>query len=583
VRVKYKIAFVFILPAPVSFPLADLIFMKKLLFLPLFLFSSFVVFGQPRVHDYDVQNYIIRSSFNRSQKTFSGDTTIQLKPLKANFNSLILDAADMTFESIKLDPAGTNLQYEQADEKLTVRLDRNYAPGDLISVRLKYSSKPKKGVYFVEAEENHPAQTWTQGEAEENHHWFPCYDYPDDKATTEQYITVPAGETAIANGEPLEATDNPDGTKTFHFKMPVVHSSYLTSFVAGKYAKVTDQYKNIPLGFYVFPGQEAIAPKVFGRTKDMIRVYEELTKVDFPYNKYDQTMVSEFKFGGMENITATTLADSEILFAAMGLGGEGIDLVSHELAHSWFGDLVTCKSWSELWLNEGFATYMEAAYREKTFGHADYLRKIREDANQFMASDAVNKKRRGLFYAEARGDDALFDGSNAPIIYQKGGAVLHTLHETVGDENFWKAINIYLNAHKFGSVESTDLKKAMEETSGKDLTWFFDQWVYKGGYPMLSIRQVYNPRTRKLNITVSQMQKADAVTPAAFILPLEIEIETAKGSKTEKLDISKKIQSFSLPVDGKPLKITVDNDEKIPLKTVKLIPLTGLRPKPPRK
>ena len=551
---------------------------QRFLVLSILLFSVFAVYAQTEApgvraglraqyRTYDVQHYIIRSSFDRQNKTYFGDVTVQLKPLKGNFNTVVLDAANMRFDSVRLEPAGTNLRYTQTGEKLTVNLDKSYSPNDTIAIRFKYSSKPKKGVYFVDAGEDRPAQVWTQGEPEEAHHWFPCYDYPDDKATTEQFITVPRNEIAVANGELLETTNNADGTRTFHYKMPVVHSVYLTSFVVGRYARVDDKYKNIPLGYYIYPGRENVARAAFGKTPDMISAYEQLTGVNFPYNKYDQAVVANFNFGGMENITATTMADTEI-FAAAFMPNEVIDLVSHELAHSWFGDLVTCKNWSELWLNEGFATYMEAAYREKTFGREDYLRKIREDAARAMSFDITARPRHGLFNTFAKPDDSLFDTTT----YQKGGAVIHTLRETVGSENFWKAINIYLNRHKFDNVESTDLKRAMEEVSGKNLDWFFNQWVYKAGFPQLSVAQTYNPSAKKLTLTVSQMQKADAVTPAAFILPLEVEVETANGAKTETLNIRQRTQTFTIKTNGKPTRLRFDKDEKIPLKTIKLTP-----------
>jgi aminopeptidase N len=214
----------------------------------------------------------------------------------------------------------------------------------------------------------------------------------------------------------------------------------------------------------------------------------------------------------MENITATTMADSEILMVEFGFAGNIVeDLVSHELAHSWFGNLVTCKNWAELWLNEGFATYMEAAYREEMYGRAAYLRKIGSDAEQFIINDAVNKNHFGLFNQTAGNVGALFD--NPAITYNKGGAVIHTLRETVGTENFWKAINIYLNRHKFGSVESTDLRKAMEEVSGMNLDWFFAQWIYGGRYPKLNVKQVYNPKTKVL---ISEHTQKSAIRIKTF-------------------------------------------------------------------
>ena len=186
----------------------------------------------------------------------------------------------------------------------------------------------------------------------------------------------------------------------------------------------------------------------------------------------------------------------------------------------------------------------------------------------------MSKNRHGLFFQAAKGDDALFDTNNATITYQKGGAVIHTLRETVGTENFWKAINVYLNRHKFGNVESTDLQKTMEETSGMNLDWFFRQWVYGAGFPKLNVKQVYNPQTKTLNLTVAQIQIPDKSTASAFVLPMDVEIATSNGTKTEKIEIKKRIENFSFKLDGKPTKVTLDRDEKIPLKTVKYFTLT---------
>jgi aminopeptidase N len=358
--------------------------------------------------------------------------------------------------------------------------------------------------------------------------------------------------------------------------MPVPHSTYLVSFVIGEYSRVDDSYNDIPLGFYIYPGREATARRAFGDTKKMIAAYEDLTGVKFPYNKYDQTVVAEFQFGGMENITATTMSDMEIFFADVDFLREAVvtDLVSHELAHSWFGDLVTCKNWAELWLNEGFATYMEAAYREKMFGRQDYLRKIDSDAKDFLTDDATNRKRHALFNVRAGDVDSLFD--NASTTYHKGGVVLHILREQVGTEVFWKALNTYLNRHKFANVESTDLKVSMEETSGQDLDWFFDQWVYGAGAPKLEIRQTWRARSKTLTVTVTQVQ-GDAITPTVFRLPLEAEIKTASGEALEKMEVTKRVQTFSFKLDAKPTDFKLDPYNKIPLKRVKIHPMVSAK------
>ena len=299
----------------------------------------------------------------------------------------------------------------------------------------------------------------------------------------------------------------------------------------------------------------------------MMRIFESLTGVNFPYSKYDQTVVADFQFGGMENITATTHADTEI-FAVDYMPDDTEDLVSHELAHSWFGNLVTCRNWAELWLNEGFATFMEAAYREKAYGRTQYLSKIKEDASRYIAEEAVNRNPHGLFNQEARPNDELFDTTT----YQKGGAVVHTLREEIGDEAFWKAINVYLNRYKFGNVETPDLQKATETASGRDLDWFFKQWVYQAGYPQLEITRLYEPQKKILTLTVTQTQKSDEITPEAFVLPLEVKISTAGGTKTEKIRIDKRKQEFSFQLDDQPTFISFDENLKIPLKSIKVSP-----------
>ncbi len=547
-----------------------LFFLSALLFFAPFVQSEADNFNRKR--RFDVQHYVIRVSFDHKRKKVFGDTTIHLKPLSGHFEKLELDAVGLKFSSITLENTSKKLRYKVLPEKVSIALDRPYRPNETISIRLKYTALPKKGVYFVDAkrkgEVKHSAQIWTQGEAEETHHWLPSFDFPDDKATTEKFITVKKGFTVIGNGELLKKIKNRNGTTTFHYKMPVPHSIYLTSFVVGKYKKITDQYRGIPLGFFVYPGKESIVPKAFGKTKDMFRIFEELTGVDYPFNKYDQTMVGRFSASGMENITATTMSDTDILMADFEIGQLFVeDLVAHELAHSWFGNLVTCRNWAELWLNEGFATFMEAAYREKMYGREAYLKKIKSDAVEYFAfASGLETKQHPLFnlLADAKDDDTMFDN----ITYQKGGAVIHTLRSEIGDQAFWKGMNLYLDRHKFKNVETIDLKTAMEEASGKNLTRFFKQWVYSEGYPKIRIEPSYSAKTKTLKLAVSQIHNADADTPDVFEIPLDVEIDVA-GTKTNKrFQMTKRKQQFSVKLDGKPNSIKFDKNLRIPLKII---------------
>jgi aminopeptidase N len=529
-------------------------------------------FNRPQA--YDAEHYKIAVSFDRQKKLVRGDTTVTLRPLANGFRTAEFDAVDLNFSSVTLEPAGAKLSVRTAKNKAIVTLDREYGTADSVSIRFRYTAVPKKGIYFVDGGTygdgmKRSAQIWTQGEPDEARHWFPSFDFPSDKATTEQLITAMPNETVVGNGELVEKIDNPDSTVTWHYRMPVPHSTYLVSFVIGEYVKITDEARGIPLAFYVYPGKEGTGRKAFGQTGRMLAVFEDLTGVKFPFNKYDQTIVSSFQFGGMENITATTMADTEIFFADFEFGQATVtDLVSHELAHSWFGNLVTCRNWAELWLNEGFATFMEAAYREKAFGRGSYMAKIRSDAATFLVDDTINRRRHALFNRRADDVGSLFD--NASTTYNKGGAVVHMLREQLGDDTFWKGVNLYLNRHKLQPVESTDLRDAMQEASGQDLRWFFDQWVYGAGAPSLTIQPTYNRRSKSFALTVSQTQLNDRITPGVFQLPLSVRFRVGSRVVNEKLDVRKRSQTFTFTAETRPSEIEIDPDERIVLKKVKL-------------
>lgn len=511
---------------------------------------------------YDALHYVIRTSFDVPRKTVIGQVDLTLKPLAAGFKSFELDAADMKVEQVT-DNSGKRMRSFQQDERLRITLDREYGPSESITVSIHYRARPRRGLYFVSAQRDgdirRPAQIWTQGQPEENHHWFPCYDFPDDKATTEQFITTTHGQMAIANGTLVSSAMKPDGTRTFHWRMDQPHSTYLTSLVVGDYVKLADNFNNIPLEYYTYRGTEETARKAFDTTPEMMGFFIRALKYEFPFERYAQTIVGDFEFGGMENITATTYADSEILSVNM----DGPDfvtenLVSHELAHSWFGNLVTCRDWSHLWLNEGFATFMEAAFREQQNGREAYLALLQENAQQYFSEDP-SRKRHPLVNPRYPLSMELFDETT----YKKGAYVVHMLRETVGDAMFWKTLNIYLNKFKHKTVETRDLQHTFESVTGQNLDWFFDQWIYRAGYPELRVRSSYNPARKELVLNISQTQKPDGNTPQVFRLPVEIEIITPSVMVTEQIEINQRAASFTFKLESRPLVIVFDSGARI--------------------
>lgn len=515
---------------------------------------------------YDVLHYLIRTSFDVPNRMVIGDATVTLKPLIVGFSTLVLDAGAMKIESVTLAETNAQLQWTQPPEKLSIALDRAYRPAETLSVRIRYRTSPQRGLYFVPASQNNhfastprPAQIWTQGEPEDNHQWFPCYDYPDDKASSEQFITTNSKEIAISNGSLVETLDNPDGTRTFHWKMEQPHNSYLISMVVGEYVKLSDTFNNIPIEYYTYPGTETVARRAFEKTPEMMEWFSRVLNYAYPYNRYAQTVVASFTFGGMENITATTQSDVEIFRNSNGQPSSATDnLVSHELAHSWFGNLVTCRDWSHAWLNEGFATFMEASFKEREGGRDAYLAEMKSNAETYFQEDTY-RYRRPIVYDRYREPVDLFDAT----LYKKGALIVHMLRETVGDAMFWKALNRYLTDNQYRNVETNDLQRAFEQTTGQRLEWFFNQWVYHAGYPELRVRSFYNPSTRRLTLNVAQTQTPDATTPEVFRLPVEIELATAKGSRTERIEMTQRTQSFSFELDGDPLMIRFDKGEKI--------------------
>lgn len=525
--------------------------------------------GFDRSRTYDVKHYRIELKVTPGRRSVEAVTTVTLAPLNDGLAAVVLDSVRLNFSSVT-DSDGRQLRYSVAGGRVSVKPAKPLNKGVDTNLVFRYSATPSKGIYFVPAREingvKRGPQVWTQGEPEEARHWFPSYDFPDDKATSEQILTVPGGHNVIANGKLVSLTDNGDGTETHHFKMDVPHSTYLVSFVIGRYFRWERRLRDIALGFNVYPDRPEMGRVVFERTGDMISVFEDLTKIPYPYNKYDQTVVADFTFGGMENITATTLSDRDVAMGDTPLGRPLVeDLVAHEIAHSWFGNLVTCKNWAELWLNEGFATFMEAAFRERVYGREAYLDKIRQDAAEYFFDDARRPQRHGLYNRLAKGDDSIFN----PIVYKKGGAVIHTLRMTVGEEAFWKSVRLYLNRHRFGNATSDDLRRAFEEGSGKDLGWFFKQWVYGIGHPEMTIAASYARSAKALRITVSQTHRAGGRTPATFQMPLEIVVKTAGGSRRLILELTNPLATFTFPETELPTELVVDPDLKIPIKVVK--------------
>ncbi|MGB7924159.1 MAG: M1 family aminopeptidase [Pyrinomonadaceae bacterium] len=523
--------------------------------------------------DYDVRHIKLDLRFDWEREQARGSATITFAPLSTDFWRVEFDAANMTFASVKL-ASGTPLRFETdaPREKLRVSLDRAYQPSDVLTVIINYHTNGRgadgerqvafgRGLTFIKPtpdDPTRPRQIWSQGEAETNHLWFPCYDHPNDFATTEMIATVEKPLMVVSNGRLLETKGNKDNTRTFHWKMEQPHASYLTSIVVGEYAAVEESYQGIPVITYVYPNEVEEGKVTAARLDEMVKFFSEKTGVKYPYAKYAQTVARDFG-GGMENITATTQTDHMIHDARTELDQTQDGLQSHELAHQWFGNYVTCRTWADLWLNEGFATYFEALWTEHHLGRDEFLyRDVKENQDSYY-STWKQGVRRPIVTNNYRNPDALFDAYS----YPRAGAVLHMLHVTLGDEKWWRSLNHYLRKHAHQPVQTEQLRIAIEEATGEPLDWFFEEWVYKMGHPIFRVTKDYDPQAATLKLTIKQEQKPDPNYPypqaALFRTPVDIEIGTQTSTRVERVMIEpKEEQTLTFKVDGQPLLVNFD-------------------------
>jgi len=520
----------------------------------------------PRSHNYDVQHYRINVRLDWQKRSVEGETTITLQPYASDLKEIELDAGEMTIKSVKLE-LGTLLRFRyEGNEKLFVALDREYSSGSNITFTVSYAATPRLGLTFIspnQADPNRPYQIWSQGEARLNHYWFPCYDHPNDRATSEMIVTVDEKYRAISNGSLVSVRDDSAAkTRTWHWKMEQPFSSYLISIIIGDYREIKGEYKGVPVISYVYPHQVEDGKISFGKLPQMVAFFSDKLQFEYPFSKYAQTMAKDFD-GAMENITATTMTDTAVHDRRASLDVSSEDIVSHELAHTWFGNTVTCEDWSQLWLNESFATFMESVWSEHDRSKDDYFYEMHKNQQTYFQTWAQGI-RRPVVTMRYIDPDSLFD----TYTYPRGAAVVNMMRFLLGEELFWKALRHYIKKNQWQMVETQTLIESIEESTGQNLQQFIDQWVYKMGHPEFEIASRFDDRAKKLRLTVRQTQKADSnypwfESPEFFVTPVDIAITTSSGERVHRVLIDKKEIDFTFDVDSKPLIINFDRGNYI--------------------
>src|SRR5215467_13051324 len=438
----------------------------------------------PRDRAVDILHIKLEVGLDFERKRIAATATHRLTAIVDELKSLEFDASELEIGSVRVgkEPAS----FESRDGKVQVTLPRALKAGAEVDVDIEYSGAPRRGLYFVapdSAYPDKPVEAWTQGEDEDSRYWFPCYDYPNDRATSEVIATVPDHFTAISNGALLSKTHNPAArTRTFHWRHDVPHSTYLITLAAGEFVAIEDRAGNTPVLYYVHPGREDDARRAFGNTPKMIQFFERVIGVPYPYAKYAQVAVSDFIFGGMENTSATTQTADTLHDARAHIDFKSDPLVAHELAHQWWGDLITCRDWSHAWLNEGFATYSEVLFKEHDMGREEAAYYQMNDLDNYLQEDS-ERYRRPIVSKTYMDPHDLFDRH----LYEKGGLVLHALRYYLGDDSFQKGLQHYAITNREKVVETNDFRRALEDVTGRDLEAFFDQWVYHSGLPEFKV------------------------------------------------------------------------------------------------
>jgi aminopeptidase N len=514
-----------------------------------------------RVRDYDLLHQRIEvSGFNWDSTSFDGAVGTTLVPLKDGLERVVLDM-DRQLRVRSVTAGKTALRFERPGDSLVVRLARPARARDTarFTVRYKGAIQQGRGLYFFKEEKgrpHRPKQVYSGGGTDGNPRWIPTYGPPNDKATWELIATVPERLTVVSNGRLVSDRRVGHGLRTTHWSQEKPASTYLISLVAAPLVRVGDRWNDVPVDYYVYPEDSALARPLFGPTPDMMKVYSRLTGVRYPWNKYAQTTVADF-IGGMENVSATTLVDwMPDRRAYQDRPWYQHVLIPHELAHQWFGDLVTAENWSNYWLNEGFAQFMPGQYWGEKLGEAAEDDYYFTEYQEYLAKD--ERRRVPL---------ASYNSNN---VYPKGALVLRMLQHQLGKGPFWAAINRYLTAHAGGNATTDDLLTAVREATGQDLTWFWAQWMYGAGYPEFAVSSAWDSAAGAVTLTVRQTQRdtAGGKVPAVFRAPITIRVGMAAGDTARQVVIDRREQEVRIDgVRTEPTMIVFD-DENAVVKTL---------------
>ena len=504
-----------------------------------------------RSHDYDAFHYLIKINLDIENKTFQGETTVSLYPLKENFSRCALDAEEFTVTSI-VNHWGETLAFEQTDTELFVQLAKSYKYREMVSFTVAYYGRePKVGLRYYEKSENKPAMVASDSWPNNVHHWFPCYDYPNDKVTSEVIATVKRGLKVASNGRLVSVIENHDKESiTYHWLQDLPHSTYLIFLAAAPYVIVRDNYGTIPINYWVYPQHKDHARISFKDTPKMMAFFNRIYGYDYPWAKYDQVVVPFG--GGAESTTATAMGQRIIHDEKAEKDYSNIGIVSHELAHQWWGDLITLRSWEHAWMNESFGTYSDYLYYRFDRGEDEGAVNLLRKKNSYLR-EAHNRYIRPIVFNRYNRPSDNFDSHS----YPKGAVVLHMLRSLIGDDAFFRTLKTFLHNYAFQPVDTHDFQKTVKTVTGQNLDWFFDQWLFRPGHPILDIRYTVDDKAGNTTVKVIQTQDTSKKVPI-YKMPVKIGIVTTQGKKSYEVWLRKKEETFEFPTEQKILMVRFD-------------------------
>lgn len=526
-----------------------------------------------RLRDVDITRLDGNFQVDMKKQQLTGDIAVTFVPLRDDVTEAVLDAADLDIHSVSAvgEAAQSDLKFRQQARQLIVDLPSDAKVGAPVTIRIRYEASPNTGLYFFSENKWRSAEAWNYGEGGRHYNWLPLYNDTNDRFAVDFRIRVDEPYTALGNGTLQDVQTNADGSRTFHWVQDEPIPNYLIAFNVGRFVEVPLRAamvgdREVPLSVWTSAGREDAAAYSFANTPAMVEFFSELLGYDYPWDKYDQVTLRNFAIGAMETTTMVGFNEQ-----TLGLPGDMLDdgarltwprsqwnrddTISHELAHHWFGDLVTCRSLGSIWMNESFASYLHTVWTGQSLGEDELTRQRWLLLQTYLDFVAAEGEIRPLEYFHFDSPDDMY---TEEITYLKGALVLHQLRHFLGDEVFYRGLRNYLHQHEYSAVDSFDLQRALEAASGRDLDWFFGDWIRGGGgYPVLSVSDVWVPERSEVDISIAQIQTMLPFQDL-FTLPIDVEIVTRSGSTKHEVQLSEAELDISLPADSEPLMVIID-------------------------